>query len=336
MKTHQLALASLALALTPSLVVAADAPSAAEIRKTYGALFQPLPDKMPGAEKDTPALVSLGKQLYFEKRLSANNSQSCNSCHVVEGTKGGVDNEPTSPGAFGKRGGRNSPTTLNAGFHLAQFWDGRAADLAAQAKGPVLNPIEMAMPSEADVVKKLSTIPEYAKGFAEAFPSDKAPLNYDNMAKAIAAFERTLVTKDRFDDFLKGDDKALSPAELQGFSKFVSTGCTACHNGPLLGANSYQKMGAVNPYANTEDIGREAVTKDAADKFKFKVPTLRNIALTAPYFHDGKSATLEDAVKQMAWLQLGRKLEDSEVKSIASFLGSLTDKSRSPGKTGAE
>lgn len=336
MKIHQLALASIALALTPSFVSAADAPSAAEVRKTYGALFQPLPDKMPGAEKDTPALINLGKQLYFEKRLSANNSQSCNSCHVVEGTKGGVDNEPTSPGAFGKRGGRNSPTTLNAGFHLAQFWDGRAADLAAQAKGPVLNPIEMAMPSEAEVVKKLSTIPDYAKGFAEAFPGDKAPLNYDNMAKAIAAFERTLVTKDRFDDFLKGDDKALSPAELQGFSKFVATGCTACHNGPLLGANSYQKMGAVNPYANTEDIGREAVTKDAADKFKFKVPSLRNIALTAPYFHDGKSASLEDAVKQMAWLQLGKKLEDAEVKSIASFLGALTDKSRSPGKTGAE
>ncbi len=332
MRTLHLALTTLAVTAAPLFVSAADAPSAAEIRKTYGALFQPLPDKMPGAEKDTPALVNLGKELYFEKRLSANNTQSCNSCHVVEGAKGGVDNEPTSPGAFGKRGGRNSPTTLNAGFHLAQFWDGRAADLAAQAKGPVLNPIEMAMASEAEVVKKLGAIPEYTKGFAAAFPGEKAPLSYDNIAKAIAAFERTLVTKDRFDDFLKGDDKALSATELEGFTKFVSTGCTACHNGPLLGANSYQKMGAVNPYSNTEDIGREAVTKDPLDKFKFKVPSLRNVALTAPYFHDGKAATLEEAVKQMAWLQLGRKAEDSDVKSIATFLSALTDKPREAAK----
>lgn len=333
MKTYTLALATLAFTAAPAFVSAADTPSATDIRKTYGALFQPLPDKMPGAEADTPALVDLGKQLYFEKRLSANNTQSCNSCHMVEGSKGGVDNEPTSPGAFGKRGGRNSPTTLNAGFHFAQFWDGRAADLAAQAKGPVLNPIEMAMASEAEVVQKLGGIPEYAKGFAAAFPGEKSPLTYDNIAKAIAAFERTLVTKDRFDDFLKGDNTALTAQELEGFTKFVSTGCTACHNGPLLGANSYQKMGMVNPYPNTEDIGREAVTKDPLDKFKFKVPSLRNVALTAPYFHDGKAASLEDAVRQMAWLQLGRKAEDSDVKSIAMFLNALTDKSRAAGKS---
>jgi cytochrome c peroxidase len=246
----------------------------------------------------------------------------------VDKKLGGVDNEPTSPGAFGKRGGRNSPTVLNAGFHMAQFWDGRAADLAAQAKGPILNPGEMAMPSEEEVVKKLSAVPEYPKAFAKAFPADAKPITYDNIAKAIAAFERTLVTHDRFDDFLKGNDSALNSAEINGLNTFVSTGCIACHNGPLLGANSYQKMGAVNPYSNTEDIGRASVTKSDDDKFKFKVPSLRNIALTAPYFHDGKSPNLEDAVRQMAWLQLGRKLEDSDAKSIAVFLSALSDKER--------
>ena len=329
MKTHPTPVVALTLAaLLPGTLLAADAPKPAEVRAKVTAFLKPLPEKMPGAEKDTPALVELGKDLYFEKKLSANNSQSCNSCHAVDQNRGGVDNEPTSPGAFGKRGGRNSPTSLNAGFHVAQFWDGRAADLAAQAKGPILNPIEMAMPSEEEVIKKLSAIPEYPKAFSKAFPGDAKPVSYDNLAKAIAAFERTLVTHDRFDDFLKGNDSALSNAEVEGLNTFVSVGCVACHNGPLLGGNSYQKMGAVNAYANTEDLGRFSVTKDEADKFKFKVPSLRNIALTAPYFHDGKSATLEDAVRQMAWLQLGRKLEDKEVDSIVSFLKTLSDKSR--------
>jgi len=316
------------LCLAAHSASAADAPKPAEVRSKIGAFFQPLPEKMPGAEKDSEAQIALGKELYFDKRLSANNSQSCNSCHAVDKKLGGVDNEPTSPGAFGKRGGRNSPTVLNAGFHMAQFWDGRAADLAAQAKGPILNPGEMAMPSEEEVVKKLSVVPEYPKAFAKAFPADAKPITYDNIAKAIAAFERTLVTHDRFDDFLKGNDSALNSAEINGLNTFVSTGCIACHNGPLLGANSYQKMGAVNPYSNTEDIGRASVTKSDDDKFKFKVPSLRNIALTAPYFHDGKSPNLEDAVRQMAWLQLGRKLEDSDAKSIAVFLSALSDKDR--------
>jgi cytochrome c peroxidase len=307
---------------------AADAPKPGEVRARAQAFFQPVPDKMPGSEKDSAALVSLGRQLYFEKALSANNSQSCNSCHAVDQNRGGVDNEPTSPGAFGKRGGRNSPTVLNAGFHMAQFWDGRAADLAAQAKGPILNPIEMAMPSEAEVVKKLSAMAEYPKAFASAFPGQKEPVTYENIAQAIAAFERTLVTHDRLDDFLKGDDQALTGAELKGIETFVSTGCIACHNGPLLGANSYQKMGVVNAYANGEDLGRHAVTKSEDDKLKFKVPSLRNIALTGPYFHDGKAATLDEAVRQMAWLQLGRKLEDADVKSIVAFLQTLTDKAR--------
>lgn len=288
---------------------------------------------MPGADKDTPALISLGEKLFFEKRMSLNGSQSCNSCHRVDEGRGGVDNEPTSPGAEGKRGGRNSPSVLNAGFHIAQFWDGRAASLEVQAKGPILNPIEMGMPDPVTVINRLKAAPEYGPAFDAAFPGQAEPINYDNVAAAIAAFERTLVTHDRFDDFLKGDDNALSPAELKGLQTFVSTGCVACHSGPLLGASMFQKMGVVNPYTNDKDIGRFEVTKADTDKYSFKVPSLRNIALTAPYFHDGQAATLADAVRQMAWLQLGKKLSEDEVASIATFLGSLSDKNRGGIKT---
>jgi cytochrome c peroxidase len=322
-----LSLSSFAL-FSPSDLRAAETPKPSELRALASNLIKPLPDQMPGADKDSASLVELGKSLFFETQLSANNSQSCNSCHSVDKNRGGVDNEPTSPGAFGKRGGRNSPTVLNAGFHLAQFWDGRAPSLEAQAKGPILNPIEMAIPNEAEAVRKIKAIKTYESAFAKAFPGQKDAITYDNIANAIAAFERTLVTHDRFDDFLKGDDSALSPAEQEGLHTFITTGCVSCHNGPLLGANSYQKMGVVNPYANTEDLGRESVTKSGEDRLKFKVPSLRNIALTAPYFHDGKASTLEDAVRQMAWLQLGRKLEDSQVKSIVTFLHSLSDKPR--------
>ncbi len=316
-------------AVLVSLPTPLTAQTPTEVRSAAkGALIEPLPAKMPGAEKDTPALVALGKKLFLDKRLSTNNSQSCNSCHNVEGKGGGVDNEATSPGAFGKRGGRNSPTVLNAGLQLAQFWDGRAADLVAQAKGPILNPGEMAMPSEVEVVKKLGAATDYPPLFDKAFSGAGAKISYENIAQAIAAFERTLITRDRFDDFLKGSDKALSALELKGANLFLTTGCTTCHTGPLIGGGMYMKVGLVNPYENTSDMGRFDVTKDNDDKFKFKVPTLRNIALTAPYFHDGKIATLPEAVKKMAWLQLGKELKDDEIKAIVAFLGSLTDKSR--------
>ncbi|MFN3246723.1 MAG: cytochrome-c peroxidase, partial [Leptonema sp. (in: bacteria)] len=214
-----------------------------------------------------------------------------------------------------------------AGFHIAQFWDGRAKDLVEQAKGPILNPVEMAMPSEAAVVKKISAIQEYKDLFPKAFPNEKEAITYENIAKAIAAFESTLITKDRFDDFLKGDAKSLTPEEQKGLKTFMDVGCIQCHNGALLGGNSYQKMGKLNPY-ETKDLGRYNVTKKEEDKYMFKVPSLRNVALTAPYFHDGQAKTLEDAVKQMAWLQLNKKLTDEEVQSIVAFLKSLTDKSR--------
>jgi len=311
---------------------AADAPDIPAIRAKAKAIFPPLPDKMPGAEKDTPAQVTLGKKLYFEKDISANRTQSCNSCHMVDPGKAGVDNLPTSPGAFGKLGGRNSPTTLNAGFHIAQFWDGRAPTLEAQAKGPVLNPGEMAMPDPAAVIQRLSANANYVRLFKDAFPGEKQPMTYDTFATAVAAFERTLVTKDRYDDFVKGDDAALNAAELKGLETFINTGCIACHIGATFGGQMYQKMGLVNPYENKDDLGRFEVTKNEAEKYFFKVPSLRNIALTGPYFHDGKAATLEEAVTKMAWLQLGKKLSDDEVKSIVTFLNTLSDKERAGAK----
>ncbi len=290
-------------------------------------LFKQLPDKMPGSDKDTVAKIRLGRKLYNEQKISINGTQSCNSCHRLDENRAGVDSEPTSPGAEGKRGGRNSPTTLNAGLHIAQFWDGRAPDLAAQAKGPVMNPIEMGMPSEAAVLEKLKEA-GYEELFKKVFPDAAQPLTYDNYAEAVAAFERTLITRDRFDDFLGGKESALTEPEKKGLAAFTKVGCADCHQGALLGADRYEKMGEANAYANKEDLGRFEVTKKDEDKFVFKVPSLRNIALTAPYFHDGKAATLGDAVSQMAELQRDEKLSDEQVAQIVAFLGSLSDKER--------
>lgn len=314
-----------ALLTTP---VASQTPDDAALRAKALELITPIPDKMPGAENDTPDRVALGQKLFFEKKLSMNGSQSCNSCHVVDQGKGGVDNEPTSPGALGKRGGRNSPTVLNAGFHLAQFWDGRAATLEDQAKGPVLNPIEMAMPAPEVVIERLTSDPAYLAAFRKAFPGEAQPVTYDNFARAVAAFERTLITRDRFDDYLKGDNSALTAREKAGLHEFLTVGCTTCHYGPLLGGNNYKKVGIVNAYENVSDKGRIEVTKEDYDELVFKVPSLRNIALTGPYFHDGQQTGLPATVKKMAWIQLGVDLKPGQLDSLVAFLGALTDKQR--------
>lgn len=334
MKTRPVLIRLLACAalLGAAVSFAADALSPAQIQELRKSALQftgVIPDKMPGAEKDTSAQVALGKKLYFDNLLSKNQSQSCNTCHRVDGGLPGVDGEATSPGAFGKRGDRNSPTTLNAGFHHAQFWDGRAANLQEQAKGPVLNPVEMAMPDETEVLQRLRNHAEYPGLFKAAFPGTSQPVTYENMAAAIAAFERTLITRDRFDDFLKGNDTVLTAAELRGLKTFLASGCTACHNGPLLGANSYQKAGLIHPFP-TKDPGRFAVTKDESDEGKFKVPALRNVAITGPYFHDGSIRSLDDAVKMMGWHQLGKELSQQEIRDIATFLHTLSGKDRKP------
>lgn len=300
------------------------APATAGLRKKALEVLAPIPQQMPGAEKDTPGQIALGKRLFFEKRLSKNETQSCNTCHVVDQQRAGVDNEPTSIGAFGKRGGRNSPTVLNAGFHVAQFWDGRAENLEAQAKGPILNPIEMAMPNPSLVIERLSSDKAYLRQFARAFPGETTPLNYDNLARAIAAFERTLVTHDRFDDFLNGQDKSLSAAEQRGLQDFMTVGCTTCHNGPLIGGNGFKKFGIFESYLPDTDKGRVAVTKEEADELVFKVPSLRNIAVTGPYFHDGRENSLESAIRRMGKIQLSVALSTDQVNDIAAYLKSLT------------
>ncbi len=294
-----------------------------EDAKVFGAL----PDTMPGSENDTEILINLGKKLYNEKKLSINDTQSCNSCHMLDAGMAGVDNEPVSDGAEeGKFGTRNSPTVLNAGFHIAQFWDGRAADLKEQAKGPILNPVEMAMPSEEAVIEKLSKDVDYKTAFAAAFPGQNEAMTYDNLAHAVAAFERTLVSKSRFDDYVIGDKSALSMDEKQGLRTFIDVGCGACHTKALFGGHSYQKMGVHEAYANQDDLGRFDVTKEEADKYVFKVMPLRNIALTGPYFHDGAVAKLEDAVDLIAKINLAKTLEKSDIDSIVTFLHALSDK----------
>lgn len=272
--------------------------------------------------KKEESKIKLGEMLYFEKKLSINDKISCNSCHMLD--KFGVDNEPTSPGHDGTRGDRNSPTVYNAALNFAQFWDGRAKDLAAQAVGPILNPIEHGLPNSKAAMKKINS-KEYMALFKEAFPGKRKSFTYKNVGKAIAAFEKTLLTPSRFDDFLKGDISALNRQERDGLKKFVEVGCTSCHTGAGVGGSMYQVLGAVNPY-KTEDKGRYNVTKDKDDMHSFKVPSLRNVVHTGPYFHDGSIKTLEEAIKLMAYHQLDVKLNDKDIADIKAFLGSLTGK----------
>jgi cytochrome c peroxidase len=286
--------------------------------------LEPLPDAMPGAERDTPERIALGRKLFFDTRLSVNDRQSCASCHRLDGERAGVDNLPTSPGTAGQPGRRNSPTVLNAGWQFAQFWDGRAADLADQARQPILNPDEMAMPNEQAVVDKLAATSDYPALFAEAFPDAATPLDYANLAEAIAAFERTLHTPSRFDAFLEGDAGALDARELRGLDAFLSLGCTKCHDGPLLGGGLFERLEHYGQYPNQSDLGREEVTGDAADRLVFKVPQLRNVALTAPYYHDGAVESLDEAVRLMLTLVLDRPVKDAQVDDLVAFLGALT------------
>lgn len=300
----------------------APAPDAKALSATARQIFGPLPKEVANpANPVTDAKVALGRMLYFDPRFSKNQKISCNSCHRLDHF--GVDNEPTSPGHAGERGERNSPTTLNAAVHFRQFWDGRAADVEEQAQGPVLNPVEMGMPDAATVDRVLRSIPGYRPLFEKAFPGEKEPVTFLNAAKAIAAFERRLLTPGKLDAFMAGDLEALSPAEQQGLDTFIKTGCITCHVGPGVGGSMYQKLGLVVPY-DTPDPGRYKVTKQESDRHVFKVPGLRNVAETQPYFHDGSITSLEEAVRLMAYHQLGKKLDDATVASIVTFLGALT------------
>lgn len=267
------------------------------------------------------AQVELGKKLYFDPRLSKSGFISCNSCHNL--SMGGTDNLKTSIGDHWNQGPINAPTVLNSSLNLAQFWDGRAADLKAQAGGPIANPGEMGFTHKL-AVDVLSSIPQYRVEFKQVFGTDK--ITIDEVTQAIAEFEKTLKTPNsRFDQWLLGNKDALTAAELAGYKLFKSSGCVACHNGEAVGGNSFQKMGLVEPYkAKSSAEGLSAVTGKDADRFKFKVPTLRNVEMTYPYFHDGEAETLGEAVELMGRLQLGKKFSSEENAQIVAFLKTLT------------
>jgi cytochrome c peroxidase len=266
-------------------------------------------------------MVELGKKLYFDPRLSKSGFISCNSCHNL--SMGGTDNLPTSIGDHWQQGPINAPTVLNSSLNLAQFWDGRAADLKAQAGGPIANPGEMGF-THTLAIGVLESIPAYVREFKQVFGKDK--IDIDQVTLAIAEFEKTLVTPNsRFDQYLLGKKDALSADEMAGYNLFEESGCVACHNGEAIGGNSFQKMGVVEPYKTKASAdGRVAVTGKDADRFNFKVPTLRNVEMTYPYFHDGAADTLPEAVDTMARVQLGKKFSREENTKIVAFLKTLT------------
>ncbi len=265
--------------------------------------------------------VELGKKLFFEPRLSRSGFISCNSCHNL--SMGGTDNLKASIGHNWQKGGINSPTVLNSSLSIAQFWDGRAKDLREQAGGPIANPAEMASSHEL-AVEVLASIPGYRSEFRKVFR--KEPIDIDQVTQALAAFEETLATPNsRFDQWLKGDKKAITQDELAGYQLFKESGCVGCHNGPAVGGASFQRMGLVEAYQTSNPAtGRAGVTGKDADRMTFKVPSLRNVELTYPYFHDGEAARLADAVDLMGRLQLGRKFSDDENTRIVAFLKTLT------------
>ena len=270
-----------------------------------------------------PKMVELGEMLFFDPRLSKSGFISCNSCHNL--SMGGSDNLPTSIGHKWHQGPISAPTVLNSSMNLAQFWDGRAKTLKDQAGGPIANPGEMGF-SHALAVDVLRSIPQYRDRFKQVFNSDKIDIGM--VTDAIAAFEETLVTPDsRFDKWLKGDKNAITQTELEGYKLFKEKGCVSCHNGPAVGGGSYQKMGVHEPYKTASKAeGRFSVTGKDADRFMFKVPTLRNVELTYPYFHDGSAATLEEAVDTMGRLQLGHKFSKEDNAKVVAFLKTLTGK----------
>lgn len=278
---------------------------------------------IPAAKVKNAAMAELGKKLYFDPRLSKSGFISCNSCHNL--SMGGTDNLKTSIGHNWQQGPINSPTVLNSSMNLAQFWDGRAKDLKAQAGGPIANPGEMAFTHEL-AVDVLNSMPGYKAEFKKVFGKDAATI--DMVTDAIAAFEETLVTPgSRFDKWLKGDKKALTKAEQEGYKLFKDSGCTACHYGPAVGGNSFQKMGLVAEYdTKNKAEGVAGLTGKDTDRMKFKVPTLRNVEMTYPYFHDGEADTLEKAVDIMGKLQVGRAYTPDEVSKIVAFLKTLTGK----------
>ena len=310
------------VARASSETVAAARPLGDEVNPRLLRRFKPLPAQFDaGASPLTVEKVELGRALFFDPRLSKSGTVSCATCHDPRAY--GTDGNKLSPGHGGKVGRRNTPTVLNAAGAFAQFWDGRAATLEEQAIGPLLNVDEMGM-TAAEITRTLQRNAGYESAFRAAFPGEAEPITLDNVAAAIGAFERKLVTPSRWDAYLLGNASALTPAEKTGLKTFLNVGCMVCHTGVLLGGSMFERAGAVEPWPNQTDRGREQVTGLAGDRLMFKVPTLRNVERTAPYFHDGSMPTLDGAVRAMGKHQLGLDLTDEETASIVTWLKTLT------------
>lgn len=318
--------------------------AADSLRDQAKGLFEPIPEtppELPG-EPSTPEKVALGKMLYFEPRISESHEISCSTCHNI--SMGGSDGRASSIGHAWQLGGRKTLTVLNAVFNKSQYFDGRAADLKDQVVRSVMafpaamlkssggakmvNPAEMNVTKQR-AVEQLKGIPGYEEAFRKAFPTDADPIVYDNIGRAIALFEATLITPDApFDRWLKGDEGALSEAQKQGLRLFVEKGCAGCHNGVNIGGRAYARFGAAQTpgpeYLPAEDWGRFAVTRNLSDKYVFKVQSLRNIELNPPYFHSGRVWDLKQAVAIMGESQLGVKFSDAEIENVVEFLKSLT------------
>jgi len=279
-------------------------------------VIRPIPESLKVDEQK----AKLGKQLFFDTVLSKNNTISCASCHNL--AEGGDDNMRVSIGINGAKGKINAPTVYNAVFNFRQFWNGRAADLKEQVLDPIQNPLEMGQDLDA-LVKKLKVNSGYSKSFNHIYPDG---VTKENIADVIAEYEKTLITPDApFDRFLKGEHNAISGKAKRGYSLFKRKGCIICHNGINVGGNLYNKFGVYKD-ANSSSLGRYEVTHREEDKFVFKVPSLRNVALTAPYMHDGRFKTLHEAVSFMTQYQLGRYMEPDEIDAIVAFLKTLTGK----------
>jgi len=324
-RTHIALTVTIALVACPPAMAA---PDDVELLKQAQQLFAPLPKDL--ATPDFPTTkerVTLGRSLFFDTRFSIDGTVGCATCH--QPALYGTDGRPRSIGVKGRPHPRHAPTVLNAALQFIIHWRGDRTNAEDQVAQSLLSPITSGQPDDQAVLARVNGIPGYPPMFKAAFPHDPEPVSRKNMALAIGAFERTLVTPSRFDDYLKGDVGTLSAKEQSGLSKFVSVGCIACHNGPGVGGGMYQKFGVMEDYWNVThsdpiDKGRADVTNKNEDLYMFKVPTLRNVEMTPPYFHDGSVATLSEAVKVMARLQLGAKLDEGDVEDIVSFLRSLT------------
>jgi len=327
-----------ALPLVAVLVTApmANSQPSEQEKRTVSDVWQTLPTRAesPANNPTTAEKVELGKQLFFDPRLSLTGTVSCNTCHNL--MEGGDDGRPSSMGIHGRIGPRNAPTVWNSAFQTSQFWDGRAPDLEEQAKGPVIAGPEMGMPNHDKAIERVAAIPGYRSAFATAFGNDNS-VTIDNAVKAIAAFERTLITPNSaYDRYVDGDRSALSASQVRGMQLFESTGCTECHSGPAFNGwepgltdasfeefPRFSNRRFLDKYALAKDLGRYEVTKQPEDKHQFKVPVLRNITLTAPYFHNGAVESLAEAVRVMADVQLDMELAEQEVTDIVNFMGAL-------------